>query len=250
MHNNLKSYFTEDDRTGEIVLTILALALLSFTASRTVDLIQSILPADQWLTAYLTLAALDGGLIGWVIYYLRGAKEGTQIGVAKIMIIVCLVGVITAFIGDLLYNATTKGMAKLSTEGTTAIIIFLGAVIAANIASITAIHTTDPQAQAQRHARIEQFKTRQAEVARLAAIEAENAALDSEIASEEIKIMRENKTEIAKRAAKNRAAAWTRRTREKHGILSEIALPTNGDTPQAAFAADGHEPPKAKTPRV
>jgi hypothetical protein len=43
------------------LLTLMGLALLGYTALRTLDLIQLTLPADQQAIGYLALVAFDGG---------------------------------------------------------------------------------------------------------------------------------------------------------------------------------------------
>ena len=52
-----------------ILVALMALALMLFTASRTLDLLQLLLPANQSVFAYLGLVAFDGGLLGWSLFF-------------------------------------------------------------------------------------------------------------------------------------------------------------------------------------
>lgn len=50
------------------LVTFMGLALLGYTALRTLDVIQLALPTDQQAIGYLALVAFDGGLVGWTLF--------------------------------------------------------------------------------------------------------------------------------------------------------------------------------------
>ena len=54
--------------TSMLVLGM-SLILLAFTGSRTLDLLQTLLPAGQGVFAWLGLVAFDGGLVGWELFF-------------------------------------------------------------------------------------------------------------------------------------------------------------------------------------
>lgn len=131
--------------TWNIVLDLLAIALIFFTASRTWDLLIDILGQDQAVFCVFALAALDGGLIGWAYFHMHAARGDTQRAISLLMIIVCATGVTIAFIGDMFLRAGRRGMVRGMDENTTTIvIILLGAVIVANIIAFISVKVADP----------------------------------------------------------------------------------------------------------
>jgi hypothetical protein len=129
-----------------IVVAIMALVLLIFTASRTLDLLQTFLPAGQSAFAYLGLVAFDGGLLGWSFFFAHGARGHWQRAVALIMVIVSLVAVGVSSIADLYLGAANKGLlASLGQQQRVAILLAVGGVIFLNIAAFFLVHITDPE---------------------------------------------------------------------------------------------------------
>jgi hypothetical protein len=133
-------------KLGQISATILAGLLLIYSATRSFDFISLTLPADKQILAWFGLAALDGGLIAWTLAYLHGAK-GWQRPIAFVMVVIDLIGVITMFTLDTLYNTGTKGLTVSMTEQEIKwAVIGLSAVIGLNIAATIATHLMSPDA--------------------------------------------------------------------------------------------------------
>lgn len=133
-------------KLGQISATVLAGLLLIYSATRSLDFISLTLPPDKQILAWFGLAALDGGLIAWVLAYLYGAK-GWQRPIAFGMVIVDLIGVITMFTLDTLYNTGTKGLTvSLTEQDIKWAVIGLSAVIGLNIAATVASHLMAPEA--------------------------------------------------------------------------------------------------------
>jgi hypothetical protein len=131
-----------------LIITAIGLALLVFTALRTLDLIQLALPADQQITGYLALVAFDGGLIAWTAFYLHGARGAWQRAIAAIMIFVSLIGVLIAFGSDMLYSAARRGtITPLDPDIITGAIWAMVFIIGATVAAVIGIHLTDPEAR-------------------------------------------------------------------------------------------------------
>jgi hypothetical protein len=132
-------------KIGTIVVFILAAVLLVYSATRSLDFISLTLPEDRQVLAYFGLAALDGGLIAWILSYLYGSK-GWQRAISFLMVLVDLVGAIAMFTLDTLYNTGKAGMTEALTpsEMQTAVLALSG-VIALNIAAAVAHHLTDPE---------------------------------------------------------------------------------------------------------
>lgn len=132
-------------KIGTIVVFILAAVLLVYSATRSLDFISLTLPEDRKVLAYFGLAALDGGLVAWILSYLYGSK-GWQRAISFLMVLVDLVGAIAMFTLDTLYNTGKAGMTEALTpsEMQTAV-LGLSGVIALNIAAAVAHHLTDPE---------------------------------------------------------------------------------------------------------
>jgi len=129
---------------GTIVLHLLALSLLAYTASRTFDFLAATLPEAQRILAIAGLAAFDGGLLGWLLYYLNGASTNWQRAISALMVGVSLIGTSAAFIADTLYRAGQAALTtQLSPEATQTIVLALALVITANLAAVVAIHMAE-----------------------------------------------------------------------------------------------------------
>lgn len=130
---------------SSLILNGIALGLLLFTATRTIHLFQYLLPSDQSYMAYVALVAFDGGLLGWMNFFLRGAKGPHQRGIAAIMTAIDLVAVIISFGGDMFFVANAKGIIHVDAVWATTIIWALVAIIAANLAAIVGCHMMSPE---------------------------------------------------------------------------------------------------------
>lgn len=140
-----------------ILMTFLGLALLGYTATRTLDLVELTLPPESRIVGYLALAALDGGLIIWLLVFMYGARGAWQRAISLMMIIVSLVGIAIAVIADTFINAGARGALAKADSGTIAAAIWLiSIIIVLNVAAAVAMHITDPdhlKAQAEEEAR-------------------------------------------------------------------------------------------------
>jgi hypothetical protein len=201
-------------KIGSIVATILGLLLLVYSASRSLDFIGLTLPADKQVLAWFGLAALDGGLIAWLIAYLHGA-HGWQRPVALVMVIVDLAGAVAMFTLDTLYNTGTSGITQaLSSDEIYTAVLALSAVIALNIAATVASHLLEPAALRQ---------------------QAEEEARDK-IEEEALRQIGDNAKSLAAELAPQIAADWVTRTRSSR--LSGMA--TNAlDTEQPQLVTRG-----------
>jgi len=147
-------------KIGSIMALILGGLLLVYSATRSLDFIKLTLPPERAIMAWFGLASLDGGLVSWLIVYLKGSR-GWQRAVAFIMIIVDLVGAVAMFYADTVYNTGKAGLTETFTQqemGT--FVAALSGVIALNIAATVAFHMVDPdqlreQAEEEAFAKIE-----------------------------------------------------------------------------------------------
>lgn len=143
-------------KIGKLLVTVLAAALLIYSATRSLDFIQLTLPADKAVLGYFGLAALDGGLICWLLAYLFGSSGGWQRGISLLMVLVDFVGCVTFFTMDSLYTTGKSGLTiALSQNAIFTAVIGLSLVIALNIGAVIFHHLTDPgmlQAQAEEEA--------------------------------------------------------------------------------------------------
>jgi hypothetical protein len=83
-------------KIGSIAVIILSGLLLIYSASRSLNFISMTLPANRQMLAWFGLAALDLGLVVWLMSFLRGS-HGWQRPLAAIMVFIDLVGAISIF---------------------------------------------------------------------------------------------------------------------------------------------------------
>jgi len=154
-------------KIGALIVTILGALLLVYSASRSLDFIMLTLPPDRQILAYFGLAALDGGLIAWILSYLYGSRGGWQRAISLLMILVDMVGAVGMFTLDTLYQTGTSGMtAALTPSEIQTAVLALSGVIALNIAATIFHHLTDPdklkeQAEEEAFAKVEDATIRQ-----------------------------------------------------------------------------------------
>jgi hypothetical protein len=128
-----------------LVVAIMALVLLLFTASRTYDLISQFLPPGQSIFAFLALVAFDGGLLGWSFFFAHGARGQWQRAIALLMVILSLVSVGVSSIADMYISSAAKGLvASLPEMARVAVLLFVGLVVFANVAAFFLVHITEP----------------------------------------------------------------------------------------------------------
>ena len=134
-----------------LLLTVLGLALLIYSAARSLNFIMATLPPDKQILAYFGLAALDGGLLLWLGHFLHGAAGPWQRGTALLMVAVDLVGAVAMFTLDTLYESASAGMTRgLTVDEITTAILALSGVIALNIMAVVFSHIMDPSARKKR----------------------------------------------------------------------------------------------------
>lgn len=181
-------------KIGTIIVLILGGVLLVYSATRSLDFISLTLPADRQVLAYFGLAALDGGLVAWVLSYLYGSK-GWQRAISFLMVLVDMTGAIAMFTMDTLYNTGKAGMTSALTpsEMQTAILV-LSAIIGLNIAAAVAHHLTDPE------------KLRE---------QAEEEAF-SKVEDATLKQISQNADQLAAQLAPTLAADWMQNTRARY----------------------------------
>lgn len=130
---------------SNILIWLVGVGLLLFTAFRSIHLVSSTLPPDAQILGFAALAGLDLGLLAWVAYANNGAR-GNQRTVAILLVIVDFTGVCAATLADTLLisgqNAEMVGMVASW---------LLPIVICANIGGVVATHLLDPE-QALRNA--------------------------------------------------------------------------------------------------
>jgi hypothetical protein len=128
-----------------ILVALMALALMLFTASRTLDLLQLLLPSNQSVFAFLGLVAFDGGLLGWSMFFAYGARGAYQRAIALLMVIISLLAIGISVIADLMISASAKGLVtSLSEQQRLAILLAVGAIVFINVAAFFLTHITDP----------------------------------------------------------------------------------------------------------
>lgn len=129
---------------GTLVLASIIIALLIYTASRTVDFLQKTFPPDMQYVAYLALAAFDGGIIGWTIFATVAAEGAIQRGISYLMIFICAIGVILTTVADTILVSSQAGLTKQPPYMTTVGIWGSIAVIVINVLAGIVVHLASP----------------------------------------------------------------------------------------------------------
>lgn len=182
-------------KIGILFVTILGGALLVYSATRSLDFIELTLPADRKILAYFGLAALDGGLVAWLLSYLYGSRGGWQRVIAFVMVIIDLLGAVGMFTLDTLYNTGKAGMTKaLTPDELQTAVLALSGIIALNIAAVVAHHMTDP----------DQLRE-----------QAEEEAFDK-VETATLKQISKNADQLAAQLAPTMAADWMRNTQARY----------------------------------
>lgn len=154
-------------KIGVLLVTVLGAALLVYSATRSLDFIELTLPEDRKILAYFGLAALDGGLVAWLLSYLYGSRGGWQRAISILMVAVDTVGAVAMFTLDTLYNTGKAGMTKAMTpEELYNAVLALSGIIALNILATIAHHITEPdklreQAEEEAFAKVEDATLKQ-----------------------------------------------------------------------------------------
>ncbi len=199
-------------KIGVLIVTILGGALLVYSATRSLDFISMTLPQDRQILAYFGLAALDGGVIAWLLSYMYGSRGGWQRAISVLMLIVDVIGAIAMFTLDTLYNTGKAGLTEAMTpEELTNAVLALSAVIALNIIATIAHHVTEPD-KLKEQAEEEAFS------------KVEEAAL---------KQISKNADALAARLAPTMAADWMQQTEARYmAYLGTGKMPPIDVTPQ------------------
>lgn len=201
-------------KIGSLMVILLALLLLVYSASRSLDFIMLTLPEDKKIMAWFGLAALDGGLICWVLAYMHGSKGGWQRAISLLMVGVDLIGSVTMFTLDTLYNTGANGItASLSPEQMQNAVLALSSIIGLNIAATVFHHLTDP-AKMREQAEEEAF---------------------SKVEDATLKQISDNADQLAADLAPTLAADWMAKTRVRYTAHLQPALPAPA-TPQVIDA--------------
>ncbi len=189
-------------RATSILIGLMELALLAFTASRTLDLLQQLLPQSQSIFAFLGLVAFDGGLVGWSLYFVYGARGSYQRAITLLMIVVSLVAIGISVIADLIISASDRGLVDAMPEqARLAVLVAVGVIVFVNVAAFFLAFITEPERL--RQMAVESAKDK---------IHARSLALISEKAAQ-----------IAPDIAAQQAEAWVEDTYAQMGLKRRIA---------------------------
>lgn len=134
------------DKIGDLAIKAIALILLAYSATRSLDFIGLTLPPGREIMAFFALGALDGGLLAWIAAYQSKTAGTWQRTIAVIMIVVDFIGIVATFTLDALYNTGASGLTvALAPQTMQAAVIAISLIIAANIGAAVAHHLTNPE---------------------------------------------------------------------------------------------------------
>ena len=131
---------------GTIAFYVLTLGLFVYAASRSLDFIQSTLPANQKIIGFLGLLATEGGSVIWLIVFLKEASGTPQKAISVLTAILDMFGSIGIFTMDTLYRSGQTGViASLSADDIRNVILILSGLIGLNLISAFAFHVVNPE---------------------------------------------------------------------------------------------------------
>jgi len=117
-----------------VAFLVIGGGLLVYAASRSLDFVQTTLPANDQALGYFALLATSGGMIGWLLVFLYRADGIIQRGTALLMVLIDFLGEAALFTMDTLYRSGENGLVGQMTQGEIRIVILgMSALIAINI---------------------------------------------------------------------------------------------------------------------
>ena len=117
-----------------VAFLVIGGGLLVYAASRSLDFVQTTLPANDQALGYFALLATSGGMIGWLLVFLYRADGIIQRGTALLMVLLDFLGEAALFTMDTLYRSGENGLVGQMTQDEVRIVILgMSALIAINI---------------------------------------------------------------------------------------------------------------------
>jgi len=117
-----------------VAFLVIGGGLLLYAASRSLDFVQTTLPANDQALGYFALLATSGGMIGWLLVFLYRADGIIQRGTALLMVLLDFLGEAALFTMDTLYRSGENGLVSQMTQSEIRMVILgMSALIAINI---------------------------------------------------------------------------------------------------------------------
>jgi hypothetical protein len=131
---------------GKLLFVAMAVALIAYAASRTLDFVSNTLGEQDQVIGYLALFATTGGALAWLAVFLWDSEGIAQKSIALVMICLDVAGEIALFTIDTLMTSGTNGMiATLAPEEIRLTVLGMSALIGANIVATFAFHIANPE---------------------------------------------------------------------------------------------------------
>lgn len=117
-----------------VAFFVIGAGLLTYSAARSLDFVQSTLSAKDQTLGFFALLATSGGMIGWLLVFLYRADGILQRGTALLMVLIDFAGEAVLFTMDTLYRSGENGLVGQMTQGEIrTVILGMSVVIALNI---------------------------------------------------------------------------------------------------------------------
>jgi hypothetical protein len=119
---------------AQIAFYVIGGGLLIYAATRSLDFVQSTLPANNQILGFFALLATSGGLVGWALVFRHRTDGIIQRGTALLMSLIDFLGEAVLFSMDTLYRSGQNGIvSQMTPDEIRMVIIGLSALIALNI---------------------------------------------------------------------------------------------------------------------
>src|SRR5258708_6489060 len=145
MKSERNRFFVMNRIGGKIILWLLILSLIVFTAIRTLHFLELTFPPDLGYVAYLGLAAFDIGILGWFYFATQSAEGAGQRAIAYGMIFVCMTGVVITTVADMVIVSSQNGLTKLPPQWGTIGLWGVIIVIVLNVVAGIVVHLAAPE---------------------------------------------------------------------------------------------------------
>lgn len=129
---------------GDILLLIVNAGAVAYSAARSWHVVSQSLPPEMMIFGVVALSVLETALVGWEIYYLTSAKNGTQKGIALLMFLAQLTASGALVAGDTWMQVDPQAAPEFIKM---AVLWSVPAILVANMAALFGVHAADPDAQ-------------------------------------------------------------------------------------------------------
>jgi len=138
---------------AQVAFYVLALGLMGYAASRTLEFVQSTMPADKQVLGYLYLLSTGVGALIWLYVFLTLADGSKQRGIAFVMGLIDLLGEMVLVYADTVRVSAEQGQMVMTASDLSIFITASVGIVGLNIVATYFFKMYDTDAEAKAHAK-------------------------------------------------------------------------------------------------